>query len=99
LLEISMSKSKLVPHRDFIAVVKKLAGANSNDAAQHIATSVIDALVFCAGEGTLVLRGFGTFKTVLRAARHARNPLTNQPVLVPARETLVFKSSDLLRKG
>jgi DNA-binding protein HU-beta len=98
LLEISMSKQKLVPHRDFIAVVKELSGATSNEAAQHMASSVLDAVVFCAGQGTLVLRGMGTFKTVLRAARKGRNPSTGETVHVPAREALVFKGSDLLRK-
>ena len=42
---------------------------------------------------SLVLKGFGTFKRKSVAARTARNPQTGDPVQVPARSVLKFKSS------
>lgn len=45
------------------------------------------------------LRGFGIFKVVERAQRIARNPKTNQEVIVPARKTPVFKVSKELRRA
>ena len=41
--------------------------------------------------GQVSLVGFGTFKTVQRAARQARNPQTGATVHVPARKVPVFK--------
>lgn len=45
-----------------------------------------------AGE-RIILRGFGTFKQVTRAARTARNPATGAVVDVPAKTVLTFKAS------
>ncbi len=39
------------------------------------------------------LRGFGTFRVQLRAARTARNPRTNEEIEVPAQYVPVFKPS------
>jgi nucleoid DNA-binding protein len=83
---------------EFVKNVMRFTGITNKTAAAAIADQVIEAIVFSAGQGPLVLRSFGTFKTVLRKARIARNPLTNVAVAVPAREKLVFKCSDLLSK-
>jgi len=40
---------------------------------------------------TIELRGFGTFKVVKRAERVARNPKTNEEVIVPERHMPTFK--------
>ena len=40
---------------------------------------------------TIELRGFGTFKVVKRAKRVARNPKTNEEVIVPERHAPTFK--------
>lgn len=45
-----------------------------------------------AGE-RIILRGFGTFKQVTKAARKAKNPRTGEVVDVPARTVLAFKAS------
>jgi len=42
---------------------------------------------------TIELRGFGSFKVVKRAKRVARNPKTNQEVLVPEQFVPVLKVS------
>ena len=39
------------------------------------------------------IRGFGTFKVKKHKARKARNPKTNEEVMVPARKKAVFKVS------
>jgi DNA-binding protein HU-beta len=83
---------------EFVQNVMRFTGITDKTAAATISKQVLEAIVFSAGQGKLVLRNFGTFDTVLRKARMARNPLTNQPVTVPAREKLVFKCSDLLTK-
>lgn len=48
--------------------------------------------------GRVELRGFGTFKTVKRAAQTLRSPKTGQPVLVPEYRTVAFRAAKALRK-
>ena len=42
-------------------------------------------------DGRIELRNFGVFEVKHRAARKARNPRTNQEVLVPAKSILSFQ--------
>ncbi len=44
------------------------------------------------------LRGFGSFKVVKRARRTARNPKTNEEVVVPEQYVPVFKVSREFKK-
>jgi nucleoid DNA-binding protein len=44
-------------------------------------------------EKNIEIRGFGRFKIKERKARVARNPLTNEVILVPAGYKLVFQAS------
>lgn len=41
--------------------------------------------------GRIELRDFGVFEVKQRAPRKARNPKTNQEVLVPARRVIIFQ--------
>lgn len=45
-----------------------------------------------AGE-KIILRGFGTFKQITKAARKAKNPRTGETIDVPARTVLAFKAA------
>lgn len=90
--------SKQVTRKEFLEIVKQTTGLASLTAADATADAVIEAIIFAAGQGTLVIRGFGTFKTVLQPARTRRNPRTGEPVLVPAREKVTFKMSSKLRE-
>ncbi len=47
----------------------------------------------------LQLTGFGTFDTVGRSARTARNPRTGEPVEVSASRTPVFKAGKALKNA
>jgi len=47
--------------------------------------------------GKVELRGFGTFKTLKRNARVARNPHTSNQIQVPAKTVPVFKPSPKLK--
>lgn len=42
--------------------------------------------------GRIELRNFGVFEVKLRAARKARNPKTNEEVLVPSRRMITFQA-------
>lgn len=43
-------------------------------------------------QGRIELRNFGVFEMKQRASRKARNPRTNQEVLVPAKRILTFRA-------
>lgn len=59
-------------------------------------TDVIKETV-AAGEPVSIV-GFGTFKRTLRAARDARNPLTDEKIRVEAHNVPVFKAGDDFKK-
>lgn len=56
---------------------------------QRCLDSVIETL---ATTGRIELRNFGVFEIRQRAARKARNPKTNQEVLVPAKRIVTFRA-------
>lgn len=58
--------------------------------------TVIDSMK--RGEN-IELRGFGSFKVVKRARRIARNPKTNQEVIVPEQHVPVLKISKDFKKA
>lgn len=58
--------------------------------------TVIEAL---KRDETIELRGFGTFKVVKRAQRVARNPQTNEELIVPQQRVPSFKVSKDFRKA
>lgn len=81
-------------------LVKRIA--EDVDISQTKARMAVDAVLLNI-EHTLAdgrdvrLSNFGTFKTVERAPKTARNPQTGETVMVPARITPVFKPSKTLK--
>jgi integration host factor subunit beta len=51
-----------------------------------------------AGGERIEIRGFGSFTSVPRPARTARNPRTGEPVAIPARHVPHFKPGKELRE-
>ena len=66
---------------------------------QAVIDGFLAMLKFALKQGDRIeLRGFGTFKTVTRQERSARNPATNEPMTVPEHDTAVFRASKELKK-
>jgi len=60
--------------------------------ARKIVQRTLDAVLQAVAEsGRFELRNFGVFEVKRRAARKARNPKTNEEVLVPAKNVLSFQ--------
>lgn len=57
------------------------------------ARAVFSAVATLAADESVIVRGFGSFKTVTRKARTARNPKTGEEVLVPEKIQLSFKAA------
>jgi DNA-binding protein HU-beta/integration host factor subunit beta len=56
---------------------------------QRALDSILEVL---AKTGRIELRNFGVFEIRQRAARKARNPKTNEEVVVPAKRILTFRA-------
>ena len=87
-----MTKAQIV---DRIAEATGLTKLETEAVVDGFMHTVLDAV----SDGERVeLRGFGTFKSVERAPRTARNPRTDQPVRVPRRMAPVFKPAQEFRR-
>lgn len=82
-----MTKADIV---DIISSSTGLTKVETEAVVNGFMETVIDAMK--RGE-RIELRGFGTFKVVKRAQRVARNPKTNEEVIVPEQYVPVLKMS------
>jgi len=60
---------------------------------EEVITHATDIIREAAITDRVVIHGFGVFRTANRAAKTGRNPQTGEPVQIPARTALTFKSS------
>lgn len=82
-----MTKADMV---DIISASVGLTKVETEAVVNGFLETVIEAMK--RGE-TIELRGFGSFKVVKRAQRVARNPKTNEEVIVPEQYVPVLKMS------
>ena len=84
---------------------KQLAGqiATSTKTKQIVVKTIIqqflDAIITeLAKNNRIEFRDFGVFETKTRHARKAQNPKTLEPVQVPAKRTVKFKTGRLMKQ-
>ena len=87
-----MNKGELID-----AVAKQL------DDSKAAATRAVDAVITCITNGIktqegVTIVGFGTFTKKHRKARIGRNPVTRQPIQLPASKTVGFRPSQNLKQ-
>ena len=86
-----MTKNALV---EFIAAKAGLTKADAARALEAILEGIENGL---KKEGKVSLVGFGTFSAKKRAAREGINPLTKQPLKIPAKTVASFKAGSKLK--
>lgn len=86
-----MTKNALV---EFIAAK---AGLTKADAARALEATLEGIENGLKKEGKVSLVGFGTFSAKKRAAREGINPLTKQPLKIPAKTIASFKAGSKLK--
>ena len=86
-----MSKSELV---EFIASETGLTKADAGRALDATLKGIEKGL---KEDGKVTFVGFGTFSAKKRAAREGINPLTKQPLKVPAKVVASFKAGSKLK--
>lgn len=82
--EVALTKKEMVRR---IAAELKLEQVLTKKIVQRTLDSIVESL---ARTGRVELRNFGVFEVKKRAARKARNPKTNEEVLVPPRKVILF---------
>lgn len=86
-----MSKTELV---EFIASKANLTKADASRALDAAVEGITEGL---KKEGKVALVGFGTFSAKKRAAREGINPLTKEPLKIPAKTVASFKAGSKLK--
>jgi len=88
----------VVSKRDLIDSVAKTTGiskTNTESVINEVLSSITGAL---KKEKRVQIIGFGTFKTVSRAARNGRNPSTGKEIKIPASKTTKFSPGKQLKE-
>ncbi len=86
-----MSKAELV---EFVAAK---AGVSKAEASRVIDATVEGITSGLKKSGKVSLIGFGTFTAKKRAARDGINPLTKEPLHIPAKTVASFKAGSKLK--
>ena len=86
-----MSRTELV---EFIAAKANMSKAEAGRALDAVLEGITEGL---KKEGKVALVGFGTFSAKKRAAREGINPLTKQPLKIPAKTVASFKAGSKLK--
>jgi len=86
-----MSKTELIELIAEQAEISKAAAGRALDAALE---GIVEGL---KKEGKVTLVGFGTFSAKKRAAREGINPLTKEPLKIPAKTVASFKAGSKLK--
>lgn len=73
-------------------VVKAGGYVGHRPAAEQAVKAVFDALDTLTRTRPVQVRGFGTFQRKYRKARTGRDPRTGEPIPIPAKEVLTFRS-------
>lgn len=86
-----MGKTELV---EFIAAKAGLSKADALRTVDAFVEGVVEGL---KKEGKVTLVGFGTFAAKKRDARDGINPLTKEPLHIPAKTVASFKAGSKLK--
>ena len=86
-----MSKTELV---EFIAAE---AGVSKAEAGRVLDATLAGITKGLKKDGKVALVGFGTFSAKKRAAREGINPLTKEPMKIPAKNVISFKAGAKLK--
>ena len=86
-----MGKTELI---EFIAAKAGLTKADALRAVDAFQEGIVEGL---KKEGKVSLVGFGTFSAKKREARDGINPLTKEPLHIPAKTVASFKAGSKLK--
>lgn len=88
-----MSKTELVE------LIAAKAGLTKADAGRALDATIEGITEGLKKEGKVALVGFGTFAAKKRPAREGINPLTKEPLKIPAKTVASFKAGSKLKEA
>ena len=86
-----MSKTELV---EYVAESANVSKAEASRVVDAVLAGITEGL---KKDGKVALVGFGTFSSKKRAAREGINPLTKEPMIIPAKNVVSFKAGAKLK--
>lgn len=89
----NMSKTELVE------MIAKKAGLTKVDANKAFDATVEAITAGLKKEGKVSIVGFGTFSAKKRKARDGINPMTKEPIKIPAKVVASFKAGSKLKEA
>ena len=82
---------------ELVELIAAKAGLTKADAARALDACLEVIVEGLKKEGKVSLVGFGTFSAKERAAREGINPLTKEPLKIPAKTVASFKAGSKLK--
>lgn len=82
---------------ELIEFIAEEAGLTKTDAAKAVDAFKKGIIKGVKEQGKVALVGFGTFSLKERPAREGINPLTKQPMSIPAKKAVSFKAGSKLK--
>lgn len=79
---------------ELIKKVAKETNVSEGEVKVIINTFIGDIVKGVSEEGTVSIKGFGTFKKVITKERSGFNPHTLQPMIIPQKVKMTFSTSD-----
>ena len=86
-----MSKTQLV---EYVAETANVSKAEASRVVDAVLAGITEGL---KKDGKVAFVGFGTFTSKKRAAREGINPLTKEPMKIPAKNVVSFKAGAKLK--
>lgn len=75
---------------EFISMMAERSGLKKSDVEKSL-DGFINSVLACISSGeSITLPGFGSFKSVKKAARDARNPRTGETIRIPEKNDVKF---------
>lgn len=85
---------------DFVAQIQKKAKLPTKTVAASALDAFVSVLSAALAKGdSITLTGFGSFKTLKRAARKGRNPQTGKEIKIPAKKVAKFTAGKGLKEA
>ena len=83
--------------QDLVNFIAEETGLTKADATRALDATIEGISTGLKKEGKVTLVGFGTFSAKKRAAREGINPLTKEPLKIPAKTVASFKAGSKLK--
>src|SRR5580693_4373182 len=80
-----------VTKKDIVRIISERANLTQLKTKEIVQWTFDEIIATLLREGRIELRNFGVFEVKTRKARRARNPRTNQPVSVEAKNVVTFQ--------